>query len=93
MGMNRHDAYYEPNDCEDDDEFDELVSSKLKHENYPYSAENIQECFFDDGFEGKWETLAGLLKNGDTASAGIVLSSTLYTYWEERSKREVIDSI
>jgi len=38
-------------------------------------------------------TLADLLSQGKTAEAGLVLSSTLYTYWEERTEREVINNI
>ena len=90
--MHSEDRYYEPED-DDSEEIQESIDYKLKNENYPYSAENIRECFSDDGFEKKWETLAGLLRQGDTAAAGVVLSATLYTYWEDRSEREVLDNL
>lgn len=92
MGMSMHDRYYEPED-DDSEEIQECIDYKLKNENYPYSAENIKECFQEDGFEGTWESLATLLSQGDTNAAGVVLSATLYTYWEERSEREVLDNI
>lgn len=91
--MYSEDRYYEPEDDNDGDEIQEQIDFKLKNENYPYSAENICECFFEDGFAGHWETIATLLQKGDTAAAGIVLSSVIYTYWEDRSENEVLDNI
>jgi len=84
--------YYEPED-DDSEEIEAIIDYELKNGNYPYSSENIKDCFFDDGFEKKWETLASLLRQGDTAAAGVVLSSTLYEYWEDRTKREVENNI
>lgn len=92
MSMNRADAYYEPEDDIDGDEINERIDYELKNNNYPYSAVNIRDAFCDDGFEGHWETLAGLLRVGNTAQAGVVLSSILYTYWEDRSTREVLEN-
>jgi hypothetical protein len=93
MGMYSEDRYYEPEDCDDGEEIQERIDYELKNANYPYSAENIRECFHEDGFEGAWETLATLLQQGDTAAAGVVLSSTLYTYWEDRTEREVLENL
>jgi len=59
MSMNRADAYYEPEDDIDGDEINERIDYELKNNNYPYSAVNIRDAFYDDGFEGHWETLAG----------------------------------
>lgn len=91
--MNRHDAYYEPEDCNDSEEIQERIDYKLKNENYPYSEENINEAMSDDGLIPHLPTLATLLANGETEKAGLVLSSALYTYWEQRSEREVLDNI
>lgn len=91
--MYNNNNYYEPEDDTDGEEIAEAVDYKLKNENYPFSAENIRDCFCDDGFEGSWETLATLLQQKDTAAAGVVLSATLYTYWEQRSEREVINNL
>ena len=91
--MNREDAYYEPEDDTDGEEIAERVDYKLKNENYPYTANNLRSALFDDGLEKHMETIATLLKDGDTAAAGVVLSSAIYTYWEECSTREVIDNL
>lgn len=88
-----HDRYYEPEDDDDGEEIQERIDYELKNVNYPYSEENILECMQDDGLIKCLPTLATLLANGDTAQAGLVLSSTIYTYWEERTTREVLDNI
>lgn len=87
--MNREDAYYEPEDNNDAEQFAERVAYELKNDNYPFSEENILDAIQDEALVDCLPTLATLLQNGDTASAGVVLSSTLYTYWEKRTEREV----
>jgi len=93
MTMNREDAYYEPEDDRDGEEIQERIDYEMKNGNNPYLADNIREAFQDDAFEGHWETLATLLQQGNTNAAGTVLSSILYTYWEDRSEREVIENL
>jgi len=91
MGMSMHDRYYEPED--DSEEIQERIDYELKNDNYPYSEDNIREAIYDDGLIACLPTLADLLSQGKTAEAGVVLSSTLYTYWEERTTREVENNI
>lgn len=91
--MYTEDRYYEPEDDNEAEEIQEAVDDKLKNENYPFTAENIREAMFEDAFEGHWETIATLLQQGNTNAAGTVFSSVIYTYWEDRSEREVIDNI
>lgn len=93
MGMSRHDSYYEPEDNNDAEEIQERIDYELKNDNYPYSEENIWEAMSDDGLVKCLPTLADLLSKGKTAEAGLVLSSTLYTYWEDRTTREVENNI
>lgn len=92
MGMSMHDRYYEPED-DDYEEIEERIEDLLKEENYPYSAKNIEEAILNDAMYPHSETLADLLSKGDTAAAGVVLSSLLYTYWEDRSRDEVLDNL
>lgn len=93
MGMYSEDRYYEPEDCDDGEEIQERIDYELKNANYPYSKDNIWECMCDDGLIPHLETLAGLLAKGDTAAAGVVLSAALYTYWEDRTEREVLENL
>lgn len=93
MGMNRHDAYYEPEDNNDAEQFAESVAYELKNDNYPYSEANILDAIQDDGLVECLPTLASFLANGETDKAGLVLSSALYTYWEKRTEREVEENI
>lgn len=89
--MSMHDRYYEPED--DSEEIQERIDYELKNDNYPYSEENILEAIHEDALIKCLPTLADLLSQGKTAEAGLVLSSTLYTYWEDRTEREVIENI
>lgn len=91
--MNREDAYYEPEDNNDDEEIQERIDYELKNCNYPYSEDNILDAIADEALNKHLPTIATLLANGDTAQAGLVLSSALYTYWEDRTTREVLDNI
>lgn len=93
LNMYNNDSYYEPEDNNDAEEIQERIDYELKNNNYPYSEDNILEAMNDDGLIKCLPTLADLLSQGKTAEAGLVLSSTLYTYWEERTEREVINNI
>lgn len=92
--MTLHDAYYEPPDEDSQwEEIEENIDYLLKNDNYPYTSENIQEAILNDALIPHTETLADLLSKGETEKAGVVLSSILYTYWEDRTRNEVIDNI
>jgi hypothetical protein len=91
--MYNNNSYYEPEDDNDAEEIQERIDYELKNDNYPYSEDNILEAMQDDGLIKCLPTLAALLSQGKTDEAGLVLSSTLYTYWEDRTTREVEDNI
>lgn len=91
--MYNNNNYYEPEDDNDSEEIQERIDYDLKNVNYPYSEDNILEAICDDGLIKCLPTLADLLSQGKTAEAGVVLSSTLYTYWEDRTTREVENNI
>jgi len=87
------DRYYQPQDNNEADEIQERIDYKLKNKNNPYTAENISEAISDDALVQSLETLATLLTKGDTHAVGVVLSAVLFTYWENRSEREVINNL
>ena len=89
--MYNNNSYYEApyDDQADSEEIQERIDYELKNDNYPYSEANILEAIHEDGLVKYLATLSDLLSQGKTAEAGVVLSSTLYTYWEERTIREV----
>lgn len=84
-----HDRYYEPPEDDDAEEFAERVAFKMKYENNPYTEENIIDALADEALIPHIQALATLLQKGDTAAAGVILSSALYTYQENKSEREV----
>jgi hypothetical protein len=89
--MYKNDAYYDApyDDQAESEEMQERIDYELKNDNYPYSEDNILEAMQDEGLNKCLATLSTLLSAGKTAEAGLVLSSTLYTYWEDRTTREV----
>lgn len=91
--MYNNNSYYEPEDNNDSEQIQERIDWNLKHSNYPYSEENILEAIYDEGLIKHLPTLATLLQQGKTAEAGLVLSSALYTYWEDRITSEVENNI
>jgi len=93
--MYNNNSYYEApyDDQADSEEIQERIDYELKNSNYPYSEDNILDAIADEALNKHLATLATLLANGDTAEAGMVLSSALYTYWEERTEREVINNL
>ena len=93
MGMNRADAYYEPEDNNDSEEIQERIDYELKNSNYPYAESNINDAIADEALIPHLSTIASLLQEGKTDQAGLVLSSALYTYWEDRTTREVLENI
>ena len=93
--MYNNNSYYEApyDDQADSEQIQERIDYELKNDNYPYSEANILDAIQDDGLVKCLATLADLLSKGKTDEAGVVLSSTLYTYWEERTTREVMENI
>jgi hypothetical protein len=88
--MNNNSYYEAPYDDQaDHEEMQERIDYELKNANYPYSEENINEAIFDEALNKHFSTLATLLAKGQLEEAGLVLSSALYTYWEDRTTREV----
>ena len=89
--MSLHDAYYDPPEDDDAENFAERVAFKMKYSNNPYTEENILEAIADEALNQHIQALATLLASGDKLAAGTVLSSALFTYWEQRTEREVED--
>jgi hypothetical protein len=88
--MNNNNYYEAPYDDQaDSEEMQERIDYELKNANYPYSEDNILEAMQDEGLNKYLPVLATLLSQGKTKEAGVVLSSALYTYWEDRTIREV----
>jgi hypothetical protein len=88
--MNNNNYYEAPYDDQaEHEEIQERIDYELKNDNYPYSEANILDAIQDEALIKCLPTLASLLSQGKTAEAGVVLSSTLYTYWEDRTIREV----
>ena len=94
LNMNNNNYYEAPYDDQaQSEEIQERIDYELKNINNPYTEDNLREALYDDGLEKHMETIATLLAQGKTEAAGLVLSSAIYTYWENRTTREVINNI
>ena len=79
-----HDRYYEP---EDDEDFDEQVAELLNGDYNPDLEENIRDAICDEALFGKhWDTLVTALQNNDKNQIGIIVSTSIYEYWESRAE-------
>jgi hypothetical protein len=86
MGMNRHDAYYEP---EDDDDFDEQIAELLNGDYNPDLPENIHEAFCNDAFFGShWDALVDAIQKNEKSVIGLIITTCIYEYWEGRAESD-----
>jgi hypothetical protein len=86
MGMNREDAYYEP---EDDEDMEEQIAELLNGEYNPDLPENIQEAFLNDAFFGDhWDALITALQTNNKEMIGVIVSTCIYEYWESRAESD-----
>ena len=86
MGMSMEDRYYEP---EDDEDFDEQIAELLNGDFNPDLEENIKDAILDDALFGNhWDTLVTALQNNDKNLIGIIVSTSIYEYWEARAESE-----
>jgi hypothetical protein len=86
MGMSMHDRYYEP---EDDEDFDEQVAELLNGDYNPDLPENIQAAIMDDALYGDhWELLVEAIQKNDKPLIGLIVSTCIYEYWENRAESD-----
>jgi hypothetical protein len=83
--MSKYDSWLESNCHDNDDEVEQLdvrVAELLKGEYYPYSADNIQEALGEHCLEKSMNSLITACENNDKATIGLLVKSSIYTYWE-----------
>ena len=87
MGMSMEDRYYIPED--DDEEFEEAVAELLNGDYNPDLEENIKEAFLNDAFFGlHWDSLVNAIQKNEKEKIGLIISTCLYEYWEDRAERD-----
>ena len=83
MGMNRHDAYYEPeDDYMDSDELQAEVAELMKDEYNPCTWSNFTDAFAATQNKDDIEFLEQALKNRDFEALGRKLWNMSYEYME-----------
>lgn len=83
MGMNRHDAYYEPeDDYMDSDELQAEVADMMKDEYNPCKWENFNEAFAATQNQEDIAALEEMLEKRDFEALGRKLWNMSYEYME-----------
>ena len=84
MGMNRHDAYYEPeDDYMDSDELQSEVADMMNDDDYnPCKWGNFNEAFAATQNKDDIEALEEMLEKRDFEALGRKLWNMSYEYWE-----------
>jgi hypothetical protein len=86
MGMNREDAYYEP---EDEENFDDEIAELLNGDYNPDLPENIKQAILDDALFGShWDALVDAIQKNEKTVVGLIIVSSIYEYWEARAESD-----
>ncbi|MGI9214271.1 MAG: hypothetical protein ACR2HS_00985 [Gammaproteobacteria bacterium] len=73
---------------DEQDRIDEEQARLLKEENNPDNYANFIEAITEDCLAEHSDLLEDALQKNDKALIGLIISSAVYTYWEEKSLEE-----
>ena len=90
--MNKYDNWLESpyNEAENEqDELDEQIAELLNTDYNPDLPENIKEAFLNDAFFGvHWDALVDAIQKNEKAVIGLIITTCLYEYWENRAEQD-----
>jgi hypothetical protein len=73
---------------DEQDRIDEEQARLLKEENNPDDYNNFIEAIAEDCLASHSDALEEALQQNDKAKIGLIISSAVYTYWENKSLEE-----
>ena len=73
---------------DEQDRIDEEQARLLKEENNPDHYANFIEAITEDCLASHCDALEEALQQNDKAKIGLIISSAVYTYWENKSLEE-----
>lgn len=73
---------------DEQDRIDEEAARLLKEENNPDDYNNFVSAIAEDALAPHIEALEEALQKNDKEKIGLIISSAVYTYWEEKSYEE-----
>jgi len=71
--------------CAYGDMIQESVDSKLRKEYDPSDYHNFTEAVTEDALAKHWDTIKDAWDRGDKATVGLMITSAIYTYWENKA--------
>ena len=89
--MDKYDSWLESgadDGLDEQDRIDEEQARLLKEENNPNDYNNFIEAIAEDCLAEHSALLEDALQKNDKALIGLIVSSAVYTYWENKSLEE-----
>lgn len=92
MGMNRHDAYYEPEDDDMDEFLSERIAELLNTDDYdPTDVSHIAEAISEASAEDQ-ESIRDFIANAEWEKLGMKLYYMSHEYMEKFAESHAIDN-
>jgi len=77
--------------CAYGDMISEAVEKKMNTEYNPSDYHNFVEAIAEDALAKHWDTIQDAWNRGDKATIGLMITSAIYTYWENKAISEADD--
>lgn len=71
--------------CAYGDMISEAAEAKLRKEYDPSDYHNFTEAVTEDALAKHWDTIKDAWDRGDKATIGLMITSAIYTYWENKA--------
>ena len=77
--------------CAYGDYISAAVDKKLRNEYDPADYHNFTEAVGEDALAKHWDTIQDAWNRGDKATVGLMITTAIYTYWENKAISEADD--
>jgi len=77
--------------CAYGDMIQESADKKMRNEYDPADYHNFVEAIGEDALAKHWDTIKTAWESGDKATVGLMNTTAIYTYWENKAISEAED--
>jgi hypothetical protein len=77
--------------CAYGDMIQEAADKKMRNEYEPADYHNFVEAIGEDALAKHWDTIKTAWNSGDKATVGLMITTAIYTYWENKAISEAED--
>jgi len=74
--------------CAYGDMIQEAADAKLRNEYNPSDYHNFTYAVSEDALAKHWDTIKDAWDRGDKATVGLIITTAIYTYWENKAVDE-----